>query len=173
MAECAAGGHLQGFFTLPAELRLEIYSHCPPFTLLQLSCSNHFFYHEINRSPKLYQSSPDYKCCSLVTAGSNCVRHGTPKISMSMITRISDWKERTLFNKLYPQKDWYYGPDEEIEGTRLSYARCLHCSKVGRFYLYSYGRCEPCEVSSNRFMDSLNMDFHEGIADRTDDASDI
>ncbi|RPA87393.1 hypothetical protein BJ508DRAFT_59285 [Ascobolus immersus RN42] len=150
-------GLLRSLLDLPLELRLEIYSFCPAFTLLQLSHSISFFYYEINQYPAILRLS-GFKARS-------CTPTSKSRLCMPMITRITDWYERRLFDQLHqPNSGLGYGPQwddnekESSKGTvlRRSYARCMHCSKVGRFILYGYGLCKPCYEKSYDFVENLD-----------------
>ncbi|RPA82839.1 hypothetical protein BJ508DRAFT_325002 [Ascobolus immersus RN42] len=48
------------FLSLPTELRLEIYTHCTAFTLLQVSHTSRILYHEVNNYPGIVERSFGY-----------------------------------------------------------------------------------------------------------------
>ncbi|RPA78328.1 hypothetical protein BJ508DRAFT_363883 [Ascobolus immersus RN42] len=50
-------------FPLPMEIRLQVYSHLPAFSLLQLASSSKFFYGELSRSRCLTEATPGFGTC--------------------------------------------------------------------------------------------------------------
>jgi hypothetical protein len=94
---------LAGFFQLPTEMRLAVYSHCTAFTLLQLSHSSTFFYAEINKWPRIIESSVGFRWCTLLhKPAGRLANNGGIRVNHSiMYVEILCEEERKLFRQLY------------------------------------------------------------------------
>ncbi|RPA80961.1 hypothetical protein BJ508DRAFT_362192 [Ascobolus immersus RN42] len=97
------------FTHLPLELRLDIYSRCTAFSLLQLSHANHSIRVEILRDPRVYNSSDGYRDPNgLPYQGKAYLwkrwrigkRQLLPGLTIHQIDRITNATERKLAERL-------------------------------------------------------------------------
>ncbi|RPA81221.1 hypothetical protein BJ508DRAFT_362033 [Ascobolus immersus RN42] len=114
------------FLTLPPELRLEIYTHLPIFTLLQLSHTNSLLRFEINRSRSIIRSSegcwfqpidhhnrhlaerPEYRRDRRTVLRSLSLLKSRPKghaiCSINLVRGLGCTEENELYKSMYPQE---------------------------------------------------------------------
>ncbi|RPA86294.1 hypothetical protein BJ508DRAFT_302194 [Ascobolus immersus RN42] len=80
------------FLSLPIEIRLEVYSRCPIFSLLQLSHTSSQLHQEINDYPSIFRSAfginPSQELKEART------------LSVNLVQRLYDQSEVLLYNKL-------------------------------------------------------------------------
>ncbi|RPA80413.1 hypothetical protein BJ508DRAFT_362602 [Ascobolus immersus RN42] len=79
----------QSFLKLPTEIRLEIYSHCTAFTLVQLYHTCATLHNEIERYPSIYQTSFGYGPSQWSPPNND----GLVYLGLSRINKVSSIKE--------------------------------------------------------------------------------
>ncbi|RPA72207.1 hypothetical protein BJ508DRAFT_335284 [Ascobolus immersus RN42] len=89
------------FFHLPTELRVEIYSYCTIYTLLQLSHTSTRLRNEINGLPKLLQAAYGYKSSFHFNHYKRYLLIRKTRLTIHNVGRFRDQDEIKLFNKMF------------------------------------------------------------------------
>ncbi|RPA87068.1 hypothetical protein BJ508DRAFT_95669 [Ascobolus immersus RN42] len=94
---------------LPIELRLEIYTHCSAFALLQLTQTCKQVYEEINARHSIYENAYGYKLALWICRD---------PLNIRRIKGLRGHEEKALFEKLY-------APTKEMEVYPMVCRDCL------------------------------------------------
>ncbi|RPA81216.1 hypothetical protein BJ508DRAFT_326601 [Ascobolus immersus RN42] len=123
---------------LPVEIRLEVYTNCSTFTLLQLSHASAFLYHEINSYSSIIQKTQGYGFRSYRGTPTSDLkgcknRASQPKDSKLNINLVGELNqeenlELVLFQNLYVN---YENPKQK--DCKLRRIACKVCQKIFRF----------------------------------------
>ncbi|RPA87066.1 hypothetical protein BJ508DRAFT_320960 [Ascobolus immersus RN42] len=103
---------------LPIELRIEVYTHCTTFALLQLSHTSRSLFYEINSLPSVYQATPGY--ISNGRFNGYIYDPSNENLSMARITAPVDKAGQNLFIRLYGKRSF--------DRRRLK-TQCWECGK--------------------------------------------
>ncbi|RPA78353.1 hypothetical protein BJ508DRAFT_329294 [Ascobolus immersus RN42] len=128
------------FYTLPVELRLEIYSHCTAFTLIMLSHFCRRLYLEINKYPSVYTHCYGYTKPKPFRYTYAFLHNPTPKhpllrkphvpLSSDFLSRLSSPTERDLFLSLFPARKTTRPPDRYPYPSWMVRTICHKCLRI-------------------------------------------
>ncbi|RPA82835.1 hypothetical protein BJ508DRAFT_343623 [Ascobolus immersus RN42] len=126
---------------LPTEMRLAIYAHCTALSLLQLTHTSPFLYHDINSCPSLYKKSygywhPDHYHVSTSVFAQPDFDAGFGTLNIKLVAQI-DWSNEGMF---------YYN----------RYGRLRYGEMLQRFFLDSESQSKARITRLRRAWDDVN-----------------
>ncbi|RPA81215.1 hypothetical protein BJ508DRAFT_326600 [Ascobolus immersus RN42] len=130
--------------SLPVEIRLEIYSNCSTFSLLQLSHASSHFYTEINNYPNIIKNTEGYYTQHENALGGRIITFEEyarisvgHKLNVNMVYTLTDDEEWECFKKAHC---------ESLEYHQIKRAACFVCWEIFHKYEFMVFRRDPEEI---------------------------